>query len=64
MAWKTTKRTLAKRSLEMLSDTADLWLPEGSEFAVLENISDEKYKKVTLTDNSVLYVPSASLVQV
>jgi hypothetical protein len=64
MAWKTTKRTLAKRSLEMLSDTADFFLPEGSEFTVVENTSDEKYKKVTLADNSVLYVPSTSLVQV
>jgi hypothetical protein len=64
MAWKTNKRTLARRSLEIFSDTADLFLPEGSEFATVENTSDEKYKKATTADGLVVYVLSASLTQV
>lgn len=64
MAWKTTKRTLARRSLDLFSDTADLFLPEGSEFATVEDTSDAKYKKAITADGLVVYVLSANLAQV
>lgn len=63
MAWITTKRTLAKRSLEA-SDTSTLYVVEGSKFSTVEDTSDEKYKKATTFDGVVHYVLSASLTQI